>query len=102
MNATFDNVQQLLISKPNNNIYSWYINNGTLDEVLLDKIDFISECIHDGLGGRVLSEDFKKDMRKLEKQLTGGQSYGVGHHIYSENNILLSGIDEMIKAFNKR
>lgn len=97
MNATFDTVQQLLISKPNNNIYSWYINNGTLDEVLLDKIDFISECIHDGLGGRVLSEDFKKDMRKLEKQLTGGQNYG----IYSENNILLGGIDEMIKAYKR-
>ena len=61
MNATFDNVQQLLISKPNNNIYSWYINNGTLDEVLLDKIDFISECIHDGLG----EECFRKILKKV-------------------------------------
>jgi hypothetical protein len=45
----------------------------------------------------VLSEDFKNDMRKLEKQMTGGQNYG----IYSENNILLGGIDEMIKAYKR-
>ena len=33
--------------------------------------------------------------------MTVGQSYGVSHHIYSENNILLGGIDEMIKAYKR-
>lgn len=101
MNTTLDTVKNLLLSKSDNNIYSWYINNGTLDEVILDKIDFISECIHDGLGDRVLSQDFKKDMEKLENQLNGGHRYGVKNHIYSENFILINGINEMIEA-NKR
>lgn len=90
--------RNVLPKKEDNNIYSWYINNETLDEAIVEKVDFISECIHDGLSNRVSMENFRNDMHTLEKNLMGNRSNGVKHRIYSENNILINGIDNMIKA----
>ena len=45
--------------------------------------------------------NFRNDIHTLEKNLMDNQSKRVKHRIYSGNNILIDGIDNMIEANKK-